>query len=167
MYNIKDNVVYNGFKCFIGQVLGGGRYTVIANNKDFVIEVYEKDLEPVDSNRYEVRHVIFDTKDNKIVNDAMGECYITLAEAQEVCNEMNAPKVMKPKYTKEVEYFGMRILVPDGTKWLATSSNGVVLGSDTKMEFDVCGWFHKQKIYNVGVVDLNGIDWKDTLMEIK
>lgn len=58
MYKVKDNVIYNGHKCFIGQVLGDGRYTVIGNKRDFVIEVYEKDLEPVDSNRYEVRHVI-------------------------------------------------------------------------------------------------------------
>lgn len=117
--------------------------------------------------RHEVRHVIYDTKDNKIVNDAMGECYITLAEAQEVCDEMNAPKVMKPKYTKEVEYFGMKILVPDDAKWLATGPSGVVLGSETKMELSPCGWFHKRKVYNVCVLDLNGIDWKDTLVEIK
>lgn len=47
MYKVGDEVIYNGFMCFIGQVLGNGRYTVIANNRDFVIEVYEKDLIPL------------------------------------------------------------------------------------------------------------------------
>lgn len=46
MYNVKDNVIYKGIECFIAQVLGDDRYTVIAHNKDFVIEVYEKDLDP-------------------------------------------------------------------------------------------------------------------------
>lgn len=180
MYKIKDNVIYNSHKCFIGQVLGGGRYTVISHNKDFVIEVYEKDLEPIDNDipptcdRHEVRHVVYDTKDNKIVNDAMGECYITLAEAQEVCDEMNAPKVMKPKYTKEVEYFGMKVLVPDDTKWLSATDSGDVIAHTCIIkpdEINSCGFYSGTGIYKdhhvSGGVDLNGIDWKDTLVEIK
>lgn len=117
--------------------------------------------------RFEVRHVVYDAAHNDIIDDAMGECYITLAEAQELCDEMNAPKVMKPKYTKEVEYFGMKILVPDDAKFIAAGPDGVVLGSETKMELSPCGWFHKKKVYNVCVLDLNGIDWKETLVEIK
>lgn len=47
MYKVKDYVIYNGRKCFIGQVLGGGRYTVIeCSENPFVIEVYTKDLDP-------------------------------------------------------------------------------------------------------------------------
>lgn len=119
--------------------------------------------------QYEVRHVIYDTKDNKIVNDAMGECYITLAEAQEVCDEMNAPKVMKSKYTKEVEYFGMNVFVPDDTMWLSTTMCGTLFAhcSKTTPSESVC--FHAGGDDHVvmGGVDLNGIDWKDTLVEIK
>lgn len=171
MYKVKDNVNYYGSKCFIGQVLGDDRYTVIAHNKDFVIEVYGKDLEPIDNDipatcdRHEVRHVVYDTKDNKIVND---KCYITLAEVQEVCDEMNAPKVMKQKYTKEVEYFGMKILVPDNAKFIATTSYGSVLTCDSPMHLLGQNWNSElSSITVVGFADLNGIDWKDTLVEIK
>lgn len=170
MYKVKDNVVYNGHKCFIGQVLGGGRYTVIGHNKDFVIEVYEKDLEPIDNDipatcdRHEVRHVIYDTKDNKIVND---KCYITLTAAQEVCAEMNAAKVMKPKYTKEVEYFGMKMLVPDDAKSIAAHHDGGVFVSNKLLRESLCNWITPGYLKHICNVDLNGINWKDTLVEIK
>lgn len=117
--------------------------------------------------RHEVRHVIYDTKDNKIVNDAMGECYITLAEAQEVCDEMNAPKVMKLKYTKEVEYFGMKLLVPDDAKSIASHGDGSVFVSDELLIESSCGWMASGYLKHICNVDLNGIDWKETLVEIK
>lgn len=119
--------------------------------------------------RHEVRHVIYDTKDNKIANDAMGECYITLAEAQELCDEMNEPKVMKPKYTKEVDYFGMNIFVPDDAKWLSTTMYGTVFAHCSKAAPSESVCFHAGSDDHVvmGGIDLNGIDWKDTLVEIK
>lgn len=125
--------------------------------------------------RHEVRHVVYDTKDNKIANDAMGECFIFLSEAQEVCDEMNAPKVMKSKYTKEVEYFGMKILVPDDAQWLSATVCGVVVAhmrSDKKPDpiYSIglyIGCAAKEDVYVMAGVDLNGIDWKDTLVEIK
>lgn len=124
--------------------------------------------------RHEVRHVVYDTKDNKISNDAMGECYITLAEAQELCDEMNAPKVMKPKYTKEVEYFGMKILVPDDAKWLSATKEGEIVAhicTGKPSEINSCGFYigtgSYKDHYVAGGIDLNGIDWKDTLVEIK
>lgn len=117
--------------------------------------------------RHEVRHVVYDTKGNKIVNDAMGECYITLAEAQELCDEMNTPKVMKPLFTKEVEYFGVKVMVPDNAKYLATSMSGTVIASDVAMKTGIRTWGNDSAIYTVCLVDLNGTDWKDTLVEIK
>lgn len=117
--------------------------------------------------RHEVRHVIYDTTDDKVANDAMGECYITLSEAQEMCDEMNAPKVMKPVCTKEVEYFGVKLMVPENTKYLATSLYGTVLASEVAMKTGLCTWGSDSAIYTVCVVDLNGIDWRDTLVEIK
>lgn len=126
---------------------------------------------PTLCDRHEVRHVIYDTKDNKIVNDAMGECYITLAEAQEVCDEMNAPKVMKPKYTKEVEYFGVKLMVPDNTKYLATNGIGAVHASNKELTISNINahWCTTGtgNLSFITKVDLNGIDWKDTLVEIK
>lgn len=170
MYKIKDNVNYYGFKCFIGQVLGDDRYTVVAHNKDFVIEAYGKDLEPIDNDipptcdRYEVRHVIYDTKDSEIVND---DCYITLAEARKVCDEMNAPKVMKPKYTKEVDYFGMKLLVPDDAKIIVTHKDGGIFVSNENCCLASTGWLTGGYLKHICNVDLNGIDWKETLVEIK
>lgn len=224
MYKVKDNVIYNGHKCFIGQVLGDGRYTVIGNNRDFVIEVYEKDLDPyfvsgdkvslvgklkgglleqqflnIDINnmevlatsehgilikgigvyypssmfkhapkpRCEVRHVIYDTVHKDIVNDAMGECYITLEEAQKACDEMNSPKVMKPKYTKEVEYFGMKLLIPDDAKIIVAHKDGGIFVSNENCCVASSGWLTGGYLKHICNVDLNGIDWKETLVEIK
>lgn len=133
-------------------------------------DIVNTELKP----RHEVRHVVYDTKDNKIVNDAMGECYITLAEAQELCDEMNAPKVMKTKYTKEVEYFGMKLLVPDDAKWLSATESGEVIAHTCIIKparINSCGFYIGTESYKdhyvTGGIDLNGIDWKDTLMEIK
>lgn len=133
-------------------------------------DIVNTELKP----RHEVRHVVYDTKDNKIVNDAMGECYITLAEAQELCDEMNAPKVMKTKYTKEVEYFGMKLLVPDDAKWLSATESGGVIAHTCIIKparINSCGFYIGTESYKdhyvTGGIDLNGIDWKDTLMEIK
>lgn len=145
---------------------GDGGYRQFRNLSNFK-KVSEMTVGSDPKNRFEVRHVVFDTKDSKIVNDAMGECYITLAEAQEVCDEMNAPKVMKPKYTKEVEYFGMKVMVPDDTKWLSTSKRGSVFSHESK-PIKHHGYYSGGDDHVViGGVDLNGIDWKDTLMEIK
>lgn len=177
MYKVKDDVIYKDIKCFIGKVLGDGRYMIITRDKYNMFEVYEKDLEPIDNNipatcdRYEVRHVVYDTKDNKIVNDAMGECYITMTEAREVCDEMNAPKVMKPVFTKEVEYFGVKLMVPDNTKYLATNGIGAVHASNKELTISNINahWCTTGtgNLSFITKVDLNGIDWKDTLMEIK
>lgn len=142
------------------------------NSKQFsYIEGFKK-LNEMNSEkpRHEVRHVIYDTKDNKIVNDAMGECYITLAEAHEVCDEMNAPKVMKTKYIKEVEYFGVRLLVREDAKFIATSKQGVILttsGVFTLSEMCQSWVSYSGTLDCISKVDLNGIDWKDTLVEIK
>lgn len=118
--------------------------------------------------RFEVRHVVYDTAHNDIIDDAMGECYITLAEAQELCDEMNAPKVMKPVFTKEVEYFGMKIMVPEKAKYLVTSRYGTVLSSSEEpciAQGEI--WSSTGHLEQVNKLYLNGIDWKETLMEIK
>lgn len=137
-------------------------------------KVSEMPLEPEPKPRHQVRHVIYDVKENKIANDAMGECYITLAEAQEVCDEMNEPKVMKPKYTREVEYFGMNVFVPDDAKWLSATESGEVIAHTCTIKpavINSCGFYlgtgNYKDYYVFGGVDLNGIDWKDTLVEIK
>lgn len=121
--------------------------------------------------RFEVRHVVYDTAHNEIIDDAMGECYITLAEAQELCDEMNAPKVMKPVFTKEVEYFGVKIMVPEDAKWIATYKTGLIMSTSGGFELSSLtslGWINTHGMLNaILMVDLNGIDWKETLVEIK
>lgn len=144
------------------------------NSKQFShIESFKK-LSEMNSDpkpRHEVRHVVYDTKNNKIVNDAMGECYITLAEAHELCDEMNAPKVMKPVFTKEVEYFGVKIMVPENSKYLATNGMGSVYASNKELTAsninDYWCTTGAGTLALITKVDLNGIDWRETLMEIK
>lgn len=46
MYKVGDEVIYKDIKCFIGKVLGDGRYMIITCDKYNVFEVYEKDLDP-------------------------------------------------------------------------------------------------------------------------
>lgn len=171
--------IYTGLK--IGDTIFGYLYYGVikcphgdgTNRTFFITENFKKVLEiPRGAKsfpRFEVRHVVYDAKDNNIVNDAMGECYITLSEAQELCDDMNEPKVMKSKYTKEVEYFGMKVLVPDDTRWLSTTMNGTLFAhcSKTAPSERVCFHVGSDSHAVMGGVDLNGIDWRETLMEIK
>lgn len=80
---------------------------------------------------------------------------------------MNAPKVMKPKYTKEVEYFGMKVLVPDDAKSMAAHKDGGVFVSNELLRESLCNWMTSGYLKHICNVDLNGIDWKETLVEIK
>ncbi|QDH85561.1 hypothetical protein [Proteus phage vB_PmiP_RS51pmB] len=153
----KNGVLYTPHHegCIDGKALSGFR------------KLSELNTEP--KARYGVRHVVYDYNEDKIANDAMGECFIFLSEAQEVCEEMNAPKVMKPKYTKEVEYFGMKILVPDDARWLSTTMSGTLFAHCSKEAPSESICFHAGSDDHIviGGIDLNGIDWKDTLVEIK
>jgi hypothetical protein len=70
---------------------------------------------------------------------------------------------------KTVDYFGLSLVVYESTKFLATTDAGEVLQSQFKPELDpYIGWLYDWEDYYVHVVtvDLEGTDWKDTLVEV-
>ena len=70
---------------------------------------------------------------------------------------------------KTVNYFGVLINVTDDTKYLVTSKEGNVYASNQKpMFYDDIGWCYDWEQWSnlVAEVDLEGMDWKDTLMEV-
>ncbi len=70
---------------------------------------------------------------------------------------------------KEVNYFGVTLAVDTTIKYLATTLNGDVVASIEKPDLDPsCGWLYSWEAFStlIAVVDLEGMDWKDTLMEV-
>jgi len=71
---------------------------------------------------------------------------------------------------KTVNYFGIQLVVSQDTKYLVTNSEGHVIASEQKPEFDYKnGWCYDwdEWITKITRVDLEGMDWKDTLMEVE
>lgn len=73
---------------------------------------------------------------------------------------------------KTVDYFGIQLNVSQDTKYLVTTSEGHVIASEQKPEFDDksgWGWCYDwdEWITKIAKVDLEGMDWKDTLMEVE
>jgi len=71
---------------------------------------------------------------------------------------------------KSVNYHGINVIVPANTRWLATDSDGY-LGIYTDQ---YCEPTLKNRVWDNGYeyificqVDLEGMDWKDSLMEVK
>lgn len=70
---------------------------------------------------------------------------------------------------KTVDYFGIQLVVSICVKYLVTTKDGCVVTSQQKPELDInCGWLYDWQSFNeqVAVVDLEGMDWTDTLMEV-
>lgn len=71
---------------------------------------------------------------------------------------------------KTVDYFGVMLAVGDNIRYLATTKDGDVIAFDQKparhMEL---GWLSacESFIVSIAKVDLEGMDWKDTLMEVE
>ena len=73
---------------------------------------------------------------------------------------------------KTVNYFGIQLVVSQDTKYLVTTAKGEVIASEQipDLDFDSdIGWLYDWGAYTVCVasVDLEGMDWKETLMEVK
>ena len=69
--------------------------------------------------------------------------------------------------TKLVYYFGLSLEVPDWTKYIAVDSynNLWVLGDDNRPWKTEGGfWDTDSKQECIALVDLEGLDWKDSLM---
>ncbi|QXF34321.1 hypothetical protein CE143_15060 [Photorhabdus luminescens] len=68
-----------------------------------------------------------------------------------------------------VNYFGIELLVPFWTKFIVTESKGIVLAWNKKPS-ELKGYWDsesQQSQYEiVAIVDLDGTDWKETLVEI-
>lgn len=75
--------------------------------------------------------------------------------------------------TKPVKYFGLYLNVPYTANYIATDEDGMVWCYDNKPEinkfYSDC-WTYRgydNNFIEIAEVDLEGMDWKDTLMEIK
>jgi hypothetical protein len=70
---------------------------------------------------------------------------------------------------KEVNYFGVKLAVDSNIRWLTTTAKGEVIASFDKPDLDLdCGWLYSWEAFStsIAVVDLEGMDWKDTLVEV-
>jgi len=79
-------------------------------------------------------------------------------------------KLTSVPFSVAAEYFGNLLSVPKGTKHIAIDENSEVWAYPTeqrptagKMLWSVAGCFDMTK---VGIADLEGMDWKDTLMTL-
>lgn len=79
-----------------------------------------------------------------------------------------------PLSLKPVEYFGAEFQVPAETRWLATDANGFVLSYSSRPTIDLeCAddrWLYDKDdtviTDMVAIVNLQGYDWKETLVEV-
>lgn len=70
---------------------------------------------------------------------------------------------------KVVDYFGVMLGVNVDIKYLVTTPQGGVVASVNKPELDPeLDWLYEWEDLNICIatVDLEGMDWKDTLMEV-
>lgn len=67
---------------------------------------------------------------------------------------------------KQVEYFGLTLYVPDWVKWIATDANGEVFAY-SKILNQWGDMFDGNDPKYITQVDLEGMDWRETLMEVK
>lgn len=73
--------------------------------------------------------------------------------------------------TKAVEYFGLTINVPIDTRYLATDADGEVWSFEfaPTPETDMWNWWaagSENTSDHVANVDLEGLDWRETLVEL-
>lgn len=70
---------------------------------------------------------------------------------------------------KVVDYFGVELTIDNKLRYLATTERGDVVASNSILTLDPsCGWLSEWEDFTdiIAVVDLEGLDWKDTLMEV-
>lgn len=71
---------------------------------------------------------------------------------------------------KVVNYFGVELMLDTEVKYLVTTKDGDIVASKHTPELDPqLGWLYDYDAHSefIAVVDLEGMDWKDTLMEVK
>lgn len=70
---------------------------------------------------------------------------------------------------KTVDYFGIPLTIYDEIMWLATDENGRIYGYTVKPALSDNVWLAKNLAsdwFYIGNVDLEDLDWKDTLLKI-
>lgn len=69
---------------------------------------------------------------------------------------------------KKVNYFGFDVIVPSNTRWLAVDRDSELCSHGSEKPIvGFCSWYNARDEHNVICqVDLEGMDWKDTLMDI-
>jgi hypothetical protein len=77
-------------------------------------------------------------------------------------------KLIEKFYTGEVDYFGIKLLLPDGFSYLATDQDGEVWAFYEEPYIGIATWqpkHYKEKSPPslLAKVDLKGLDWKETL----
>lgn len=71
---------------------------------------------------------------------------------------------------KTVDYFGIELTIDNKLHYLATTNIGDVIASNNPLVLDPkCGWLSEWEDFTeiVATVDLEGMDWKDTLVEVE
>ena len=77
-------------------------------------------------------------------------------------------KLLKTLYRqKQVEYFGLKLMMPEDHNCLATDSDGRVYSSVEKPKQRLGMWVAGTDTALVARVNLEGMDWKDTLRRYK
>jgi hypothetical protein len=71
---------------------------------------------------------------------------------------------------KSVNYHGINLIVPNNTKWLATDKSCLLCAYFENEPYDTGynEWnnLHSDRIF-ICQVDLEGMDWRDSLVEVK
>lgn len=85
-------------------------------------------------------------------------------------------KLLSLPQKKKVIYFGMELMVPFWTKYVATEDDGLVLAfkskpvvlDETGKKFGLVIWNNPDadEMEEIATVDLEGMNWKETLVEV-
>jgi hypothetical protein len=67
---------------------------------------------------------------------------------------------------KEVDYHGLKLTVPERCKFIASDADGETWAYESSPTLHHLYWDYCTYGYCIGPLDLEGMDWKETLIEI-
>lgn len=66
---------------------------------------------------------------------------------------------------KKIQYFGIELVIPANIKYIATDESGYIYAYTCKPIEEEMQWFALNgDIVELCIVDLEGVDWKETLV---
>ena len=68
--------------------------------------------------------------------------------------------------TRKVEYFGLTLTVPNDCEYIATDKSGKVYAYTNRPEDRHSTWATYADYVYIADVDLEGMDWRDTLQKV-